>query len=101
MSGTEPLFVGTHTGAADATYETALVNVMQNNQAGYKKKSNVWALCSYAPTAMCRGMATVAGVDGMVYWNNTTLGYANIGLSQNKLIAQVSALGVECALKDK
>jgi tRNA(Arg) A34 adenosine deaminase TadA len=101
MSGTEPLFVGTHTGAADATHETALVNVMQNNQAGYKKKSNVWALCSYAPTAMCRGMATVAGVDGMVYWNNTTLGYANIGLSQNKLIAQVPALGVECALKDK
>ena len=56
---------GAHTGEARDTYQTALINALQNN---FKDVSeNAWAVCTYAPTQMCQGMAHMLGVHGIRY----------------------------------
>lgn len=64
FNGAALLAVGAHAGAADATYETALVNALQNSVDSIG--SNAWALCTYAPTSMCLGMAHSVGINGIM-----------------------------------
>lgn len=99
MSKDEVLCAGAHTGSADGTYQTALVNAMQNNLALFKKAQTVWALCTYQPTAMCEGMASVAGVEAAVYWKDAAAVYSSMGLSRTKFNNQAPAMATECGLK--
>jgi tRNA(Arg) A34 adenosine deaminase TadA len=101
LSKDEVLCAGAHTGSAEATYQTALINGMQNNVALFKKKPVVWALCSYAPTAMCKGMACSVGVEATLYSDGGAPAFSKVkgGLSQPKFNAGVPTLAAECGLK--
>ena len=101
LSKDEVLCAGAHLGEAAATYQTALVNAMQNNLPLFKKKDAVWALCTYKPSDMCIGMAGVAGVELTAYWNGADVQFSRIknGISPTKLNNLTPSLPLECAVK--
>lgn len=56
---------GSHSGLAGGTYQTALINAIQNHYT--LPRDACWAVCSYAPTDMCLGMAHLLGLHSVWY----------------------------------
>ena len=92
---------GAHTSPAAATFQTALVNVIQNNH-NRIGTDQTWAVCNYQPTEMCLGMAHVLGVHVIwkMFGNQAGLVRMKGGLSQEAFGSKGPKLLKQCNLKD-